>query len=128
MRKRLFITGLFFFALTLLVSAQDKASAARSQIPSRPVRGVFVDENKNGICDNQEIYGRFFGNGRMRGNLTPARGWRGTGLRQENASGRGQGRGLGPGMGIGAAPGGRYFTDDNKNGVCDNFESKNKEK
>ncbi|NMB52631.1 MAG: hypothetical protein GX999_09910, partial [Bacteroidales bacterium] len=30
-----------------------------------------------------------------------------------------QGRGMGPGQGRGLAPGGRFYVDENKNGICD---------
>jgi hypothetical protein len=37
-------------------------------------------------------------------------------------AGRGQGRGFGPGAGMGLGPGGGAFVDEDKDGICDNYE------
>ncbi len=106
MKTKLFITGLAFFAITSLGFSQGNPQdkPGRNQGGNQP---AWVDENKNGICDNYE-------------NRTPGQG-RGKGY----CSGRGQGfqgRGMMNGQGRG-----RFFIDENKNGVCDRYEENQKD-
>jgi hypothetical protein len=138
MKTKLLLTGLALIAVTLIASGQQAVNKDR-QSNTPPARGVYVDENKDGVCDYFETrpgnvppgrgmaYGR--GNGRgFRGGNGPAYeagrgnaygGGYGKGYRRGGGFGGGQASGLGRGQGRG--PGSQYF-DENKNGVCDNFE------
>jgi hypothetical protein len=113
MKTKLFLTGLALIALTS-ISAGQKSETDSKQVTT-PDRGVYVDENKNGVCDNYE----------NRKDNRPGQGrfcYRG-------GSGRGEGRGYcyrggnGPGQGRGQ---GRLYVDKDNNGVCDNFEARSK--
>jgi hypothetical protein len=107
MKTRLFITGLAFFALTTIGFSQN------GQPQERPCRNqgncpAWIDENKNGICDNYE-------------NRTPGQG-KGNGNghccgRSQGQHGRGMMTGQGRGM---------NFVDENKNGICDRYETAQK--
>ena len=110
MKTKLFITGLVFFAFTAMGMAQNDQTPSRQQ-DCRGKGYAFVDENKNGICDNYEkgIPGQFRGNGKGYCN--------GQG-KMQGQTGRGQGRGQGQR---------RNFVDANNNGVCDRFEVTSKE-
>jgi len=115
MKTKLLLTGLAFFAFTAFAGAQT--ANTNNQPATTPAnRGVWVDENKNGVCDNFENRG---GNRGQGNGAACYRGGRGKGNRG-NWCGRGQGRGPGMGQGRGQGqPGGRNFIDENKNGVCD---------
>ncbi len=119
MKTKLLITGLAFMALTAIVAAQDNTRGQAQQAPRQAGSGNYVDADKNGICDYYETNRQFNRGGRKMGNANA------TGNRRGQATGQGrglrpeQGRGLGPGQGKGLAPGGRYFVDENKNGICD---------
>lgn len=106
-------------ALTTMASAQNNSAAQDQKAVTQSARGNFIDENKNGVCDYYEANGRFNGNGRRMGNARAAN----CPGRMAQGQGRGnrmaQGRGMGPGKGRGAAPGGKNFIDENKNGICD---------
>jgi hypothetical protein len=107
MKTKLFITGLVFFAMTSVGFSQNIRNSER-QGRNQGNCPAWVDENKNGICDNYE-------------NRTPGQG-RGNG--NGFCCGRNQGQ---PGKGMMNGQGrGRYFVDENKNGVCDRFEDMKK--
>ncbi len=138
------ISALILFGLTAVGYSQDKAADQPQQLPVPAGRGMYVDTNNNGICDNFEIRGAYYGFGRGqaaapgygrgqaavqgygRGQAAaPRRGWGGAmvpGQGRGLGPATGRGRGMGPGQGQGLAPGGRFFTDENKNGICDFYE------
>lgn len=109
MKKQILMAGLATFmmvAMSNMVNAQNQTSAPAA---TNVQPGRFVDENKNGICDNYEA---------------------------RPAQGRGLGRGYGQGRNFVDAnkngicdyrekgvPGGRgpRFVDNDNDGVCDNF-------
>jgi len=139
MKSKLFLSALLIFVLSVFVNAQDKPAEQSQQTAVPPGRGAYVDANNNGICDYYEQPGRYYGYGR---GMAPGYG-RGAGAGFGRGRGAGQGwgralppgqgrglgpakgwgRGLGPGQGRGAAPGGRFYVDANKNGVCDVYEN-----
>ncbi len=101
MKAKLFITGLALMAATAIVSAQTPDSTKRGGHGKCNETGKcaqFVDNNKNGVCDNFEN-------------------------RQANASGC-KGKGHGKCDGTGNHGKGKNYVDANKNGVCDNQEKK----
>jgi hypothetical protein len=92
-----------FAAVTTLASAQTQGSG-QGQRDGKGNGAAFIDNNKNGVCDNYE-------------NGTPRQG-----LGKRKATGKGQGyhRGNGQSRGNGQCRGGSCnFTDENKNGICD---------
>lgn len=99
MKRLVFVMGLSALLSTAWLIAQTPNNSA-SQSAGQG-RGVYVDANKNGVCDNYEA-------------------------RQANMSGkRGQGYNQsGYGCGRYGSHRGRNFVDANKNGVCDNFENR----
>jgi hypothetical protein len=104
MKTKLLITGLAFFAITSTGISQN--SRLQSQNGTNQCNCTqFVDENKNGMCDNHE-------KGKM-----------GPGKRNGNGCGKDQGHGQNR-QGIMNGQGGRckYYTDENKNGICDRKE------
>lgn len=151
MKTKLLISAFLIFSLSVLVNAQNQNTGQAQQQPAQqaqqaPVpqgRGAYVDANNNGVCDYYESPGTYYGYGAGRG-AAYAQGYygrgygagagrgmgRGGGLGRALPAGQGRGlgpakgwgRGLGPGQGRGAAPGGPYFIDNNKNGVCDTYE------
>ena len=128
MKTKLLITGLAFFAFTSFVNAQNNRAGQTQQTTPQVTRGMYVDADKDGVCDyygTRRLYNR---NGqRMAGNAVPGN-RRGMAAGQGRGIARGQGRGMGPGQGRGLAPGGRNFVDADKNGVCDYFETQTPEK
>ncbi len=100
MKTKLFLTGLALMAVTVFASAQNPQSRRGNGNCNGTGKGIaFVDNNKDGICDN-------LGTGKS----TAQRGKRdGTG----NCQGQGKGKG-------------RNFVDANKNGVCDTYEARTK--
>lgn len=141
MKIKLFIVALILFGgSAVLALAQDKAAGQSQEAPVPAGRGVYVDADNNGICDYFEMRGANYGFGRgqaaARGYgraqmAVPGRGpGPGGGWGRAMAPGQGRGlgpakgwgRGLGPGQGQGLAPGGRFFKDENKNGICDFYE------
>ncbi len=144
MKTKTFITLLAIFALVTFANAQDNTAPGQAQQASVPfARGAFIDTNNNGICDNFESFGAYGGGyGRRMANtsatvnqMAPGRGQgRGAGRGAGRGQGRmlpagqglglgpGQGRGLGPGQGQGLSPGGRFFIDQDNNGICDTYE------
>ena len=137
MKTKLFITGLVFLTATILVSAQNQGTDTRQ--PATPRQGyAWVDANNDGICDYYQGPGPYNRYARGMGMATSPGGRRGMGMATGQggrrgmavsqgrglgpAAAKGYGRGLGPGQGQGLAPGGRFFIDEDKNGVCDYFE------
>jgi hypothetical protein len=108
MKTNLFITALAFFAVTSIGFSQ------KGQPQNQPGKcqgncQVWVDENKNGVCDNYE-------------NRAPAQG-------KGNGNGFCMGRNQDhQGKRMMNGQGGRNFIDENKNGVCDRFENLEKER
>lgn len=104
MKTKLLLTALAFFAMTTIgfsqnQQQQDQSGRKQGNCPA------WVDENKNGVCDNYE-------------NRTPGQG-RGNG--NGYCGGRNQGQ---PGKGMMNGQGrGRNFVDENKNGICDRYEN-----
>lgn len=104
MKTKIFLTGLALMAVTAMVSAQDPVAVKGNGYGRCCGSGkgsAFVDNNKNGICDNFE-------------NRTASKSGN---RRNENCTGNGQGRKQGKG---------RNFVDANGNGICDNFEARTK--
>lgn len=146
MKTSLFLIVVLFMGIIINVSGQNSVNDEKSisdQKYVRPTdRGVRIDTNNDGVCDKFDIYGapgRGLGPGKGQGLASMryssrgcgyGRGLRGRGIRAGqytkagNRSGyaSGQGRGLGPGLGSGIAPGGRFYSDDNKNEICDTYE------
>ncbi|MDF1560903.1 MAG: hypothetical protein P1P83_11970 [Bacteroidales bacterium] len=138
MKTRLFFTVAAFIAMTAIASAQTAQQNPDQTIgKGRAAGNVYVDADKDGVCDN-------YTNGTRPGRRAYSAGAiqaatnRGTGQGQglaqgpRNGQGRaamaGQGRGMGRATGI--APGrGRFngkgpaFVDANNDGVCDNMET-----
>lgn len=115
MKTKNIILGLALIASGLMVDAQNAG-------PVKPLnknnqKGIaFVDNNKDGICDNYGSRKGFRGNGQGAGN--------GQGLRMRNGQGKGNANCLALGRGQGKGnPQGRNFIDANNNGVCDRFEN-----
>ena len=117
MKTKLFITGLALIAITAMTSAQQN-NASQQKPATQPGRGVYIDANNNGICDYYEAFGNFNRGGR-RGAASATPGRRGMAADQGREMRPAQGRGMGPGQGRGLAPGGRFYVDENKNGICD---------
>lgn len=110
MKTKLFLTGLAFIAITTMLNGQNAETTGKQQIPSG--KGIaFVDENKDGVCDN-------FENRTGKSQATPGRcfnkGGRGYGNGSGNCCGRGPGKGQGQRKG-------RNFVDKNEDGICDNI-------
>jgi hypothetical protein len=103
MKTKLIFSGLALIAITTFASAQNTVTGNRQQ-NGRGIGPAFVDNNKNGICDNYEnrtaniSYNRWARNGKCCGTR------------------KGQGRGR-------AQSNGRNFIDANKNGICDRYEA-----
>lgn len=106
------------------LNAQNPAANQEQSSSPQYGRGVFIDADNDGICDNFPARagvnrgGRGFaaaqGQGFGRGRNLPAGQGRGIAA--------GNGRGMGPGKGQGLQPGGRFYVDEDKNGVCDVYE------
>jgi len=139
MKAKLLFSVLFFLSVTMIANAQNRSTDQTNQAVTPVNRGVYVDANNNGICDTYETYGAYRGGRGIAVGRGYGRGYgAGQGLGRGYGGGRGRalaagqgrglgpakgwGRGLGPGQGKGLAPGGRYYTDENKNGVCDTYE------
>ncbi len=94
MKAQIFLTGLAIVALTTFASAQNPQCGRGNGNCKGTGNGVaFVDNNKDGVCDNQ-----------------------GTG---KSAAQKGKRDGTGNGQGKGK---GRNFVDANQNGICDTYE------
>ncbi len=144
MKTRLFLTVAAFIAMTAIATAQTAQPAADQTGKGRAAGSVYVDADKDGVCDNytngtrpgRRAYSA--GAGQIAANRGPGKG---QGQGQAAASGRGQGVAAenrqGPGKGQGTAAGrgngqGRHngsgpaFVDANNDGVCDNLAPANK--
>ncbi len=119
MKTKLFITGLALIAITAMASAQQNNKSQVQKPAAQPERGAYIDADKNGICDYYETNGRFYRAGRRGANAAATPGRRGMAAGQGRGMRPAQGRGMGPGQGRGLAPGGRFYVDENKNGICD---------
>lgn len=111
MKTRILFTGLAFFAITSIGFSQNiqtQGQPGRNQCNN----SRFVDENKNGICDNYENHmagqGKRNGNGFCGGN-------RSQGQHMQGKMNGQQGRCM-------------NFVDENKNGICDRIEDSQKSK
>lgn len=125
--------------MTAISTAQTAQQTPDQTGKGRAAGNVYVDADKDGVCDNYENGTRpgrraySGGENQAAANRGPGKG---QGLAQGpgNVQGRGQGvaagrgAGRGAGQGQGTAPGrGRYngqgpaFVDANKDGVCDNI-------
>lgn len=102
MKTKLFITALALAAVTTIASAQTQGSE-QGQRDGKGNGAAFIDNNKDGVCDNYE-------NGTPRQGMANKKGQgKGQGYHRGNGrSGKGQGRGENG-----------NFIDENKNGICD---------
>ena len=102
MKAQIFLTGLAIVALTTFATAQNPRGGRGNGNGNCNGTGkgiAFVDNNKDGICDN-------YGTGK-------------------SAAQRGKRDGTGNGLGQGKGKG-RNFVDADKNGVCDTYEVRTK--
>jgi hypothetical protein len=137
MKTRLFFTVAAFIAMTAIATAQTAQQNPEQIGRGRAAGNVYVDADKDGVCDNytngtrpgRRAYSA--GANQAAANRGPGKG-QGLAQGQRNGQGRGQGMAAGRGAGRaqGTAPGrGRYngqgpaFVDANNNGVCDNLET-----
>ena len=135
MKTRLFFTVAAFIAMTAIATAQTVQQTPDQTGRGRAAGNVYVDADKDGVCDNYENGTRpgrraySAGENQTAANRGPGKG---QGLAQGPRNGQGRGQavatGRGAGQGQGTAPGrGRYngqgpaFVDANKDGVCDNI-------
>ncbi len=133
MKTRLFLTAAAFIAMTAIATAQTAQPAADQTGRGRAAGNVYVDADKDGVCDNvakgtrpgrrayseganQKAANRGTGQGQGRGQAVAS--GRGQGRGQGMAAGTGQGRGNGQGRFNGRGP---AFVDANNDGVCDNL-------
>lgn len=137
MKTRLFFTVAAFIAMTAIATAQTVQQNPDQTGKGRAAGNVFVDADKDGVCDN-------YTNGTRPGRRAYAAGanqaaadrgpGKGQGLAQGNRNGQGRGQGVAAGRGAGRAQGtapgrGRFngqgpaFVDANKDGVCDNLQT-----
>jgi len=139
MRTRLFLTVAAFVAMTAIAAAQTTETTQGQPGKGRAAGNVYVDADKDGVCDN-------YTNGTRPGRRAYAAGanqaaadrgpGKGQGLAQGPRNGQGRGQGLaagrgagrGAGQGQGNSPGvgrhniqGAEFVDTNKDGICDNL-------
>ncbi len=131
MKTRLFLTVAAFIAMTAIATAQTAQPAAGQAGKGRAAGNVYVDADKDGVCDNvtngtrpgrraysaganQNAANRGLGKGQGQAAGTG----RGQGHGQGVAAGKGQARGNGQGRHNGQGP---AFVDANKDGVCDNM-------
>jgi hypothetical protein len=111
MKTKLLLSGLALLAATTLVSAQTTATT--NEQANAPKKGQFyVDNNNDGVCDN---FGSRQGRTARQGKGQGVCNGQGQGLRQGKGNGQGQGKGQG-----------RNFIDANKDGICDNYQSRTK--
>mgnify|MGYP001213409632 CR=1 FL=1 len=135
MKTRLFFTVAAFIAMTAIATAQTAQQNPEQIGKGRAAGNVYVDADKDGVCDNytngtrpgRRAYSA--GANQAAANRGPGMG-QGLAQGQRNGQGRGQGMAAGRGAGRaqGTAPGrGRYngkgpaFVDANNDGVCDNL-------
>ncbi|MDX9904365.1 MAG: hypothetical protein RB288_09855 [Bacteroidales bacterium] len=137
MKTRLFLTVAAFIAMTAIATAQTAQQNPEQIGRGRAAGNVYVDADKDGVCDN-------YTNGTRPGRRAYSAGanqtatnrgpGQGQGLAQGPRNGQGRaamaGQGRGMGRATGTAPGrGRFngkgpaFVDANNDGVCDNLET-----
>ena len=144
MKTKLFITAAVFVAMAAITSAQTAQQTPGQVGRGRAAGNVWVDANKNDVCDNYENGTRMgrraysAGNNQTAVNRGPGRG-QGQGMyaAQGYYAGQGRAQGRGPAMtagrGIGRATGyapgrGRFngrgpaFIDTNNDGICDDLQ------
>ena len=124
-----------FIAMTAIATAQTAQQTPDQTGKGRAAGNVYVDADKDGVCDNYENGTRpgrraySAGENQAAANRGPGKG---QGLAQGPRNGQGRGQavpaGRGAGQGQGTAPGrgrnngqGPAFVDANKDGVCDNL-------
>ena len=114
MKIKIWISALAVVALSNFAMAQETPSGkGTAPVNTNIKRPAFVDNNKDGICDNFAVnQGKGNGNGAGRGQ----------GLRRGNGQGTCNGRGPGQGNRCGKGRGSN-FVDANKNGICDHREN-----
>ncbi len=115
MKTRILFIGL---ALTAFIVAGN-AQSTTDNTSAKKAKTSFVDNNKDGVCDNYVVQatngqGKAYrnGNGQCLRNGNGNR----YGVKRGNRRGKGQGIRNGKGNGQG------QFIDANKNGICDNKE------
>ena len=98
MRTKFVILSLAVMAMSAVTMAQTSTTKGKAVATNRTTttRPAYVDNNKNGVCDNYEA---------RHANGTVGRG---------HGNGRGRGNGLGLGQGHGP-----NYVDKNNNGICD---------
>ena len=137
MKTRLFLSAVAFMAIATIASAQTVQQNPEQIGRGRAAGNVYVDADKDGVCDN-------YTNGTRPGRRAYSAGANqtatnrgpgmGLGLARGPRNGQGRAQGVVPGKGIGRATGtapgrGRFngrgpaFVDTNNNGVCDNIET-----
>lgn len=133
MKTRLIFTVAAFIAMTAFATAQTAQQNPEQIGRGRAAGNVYVDADKDGVCDNytngtrpgRRAYSA--GANQAAANRGPGQGQglaqgkrNGQGRGQAMAAGRGQARGNGQGRFNGRGP---AFVDADKNGVCDNLET-----
>lgn len=115
--KRTILALMMLIVTTGAVSAQTAGKG--TQRGSNKNCPAYVDNNKDGVCDNVGTtncpYSKGQGQGREKCRMAAGRGQNCNGQGLRNGSGRGNGAGQG-----------RNFIDANNNGICDNFENSTK--
>jgi len=137
MKTRLFLSAVAFMAIAAIASAQTAQQNPEQIGRGRAAGNVYVDADKDGVCDNytngtrpgRRAYSA--GANQTATNRGPGKG-QGLARGARNGQGRGQAVAAGRGMGRaqGTAPGrGRFngrgpaFVDANNDGVCDNLQT-----
>ncbi len=105
MKIKFWITVLAVIAIGNLTMAQETTSV-KGSAGVNTNRPAFVDNNKDGICDN-------FGTNKGKGNCNGS--GRGQGMRNGKGNCKGQGQGAGKRARV-------NFVDANNNGICDRRE------
>jgi hypothetical protein len=137
MKTRLFLTVAAFIAMTAIATAQTAQPAVDQTGRGRAAGNVYVDADKDGVCDNYtkgtRPGRRAYSAGASQNAANRGQG-QGQGLAQGPRNGQGRGQGVAAGRGAGRAQGtapgrGRFngrgpaFVDANKDGVCDNVQA-----
>ncbi len=100
MKTKFVILSLAVMAMSVVTMAQTSTNKGKAVVTNHATtaRPAYVDNNKNGVCDNYET---------RHANGTVGRG-------QRYGNGQGGGNGLGRGQGHGP-----NYVDKNNNGICD---------
>jgi hypothetical protein len=99
MKTKVFLSVLALLAATTMINAQTTGNGQRNETCKS---SAYVDNNKDGICDNYQNRTTLVSGNKSKGNCDGSR------------SGKGKGKGKGKGQ---------IFVDANKDGVCDNYKS-----